>query len=195
MKRVFLFLKTLTNLFFFAKVNYHSSLQKIKERSEKVKAKKPKKAILSFRAQLILYGFLLISIVSVPVFVVEIWRPWQELDKLIDQGKIIVSDVRSNFPDQDLQPMNNFALQIYQIADSENEDVLVQGFNMLVIEEKLLTEEEVQQAFADGEAEIEEFDYQAMAKAYQFWQEQFKDKPELLELFKKYKTQLMQKRE
>ena len=136
MKRVFLFLKTLTNLFFFAKVNYHSSLQKIKERSEKVKAKKPKKAILSFRAQLILYGFLLISIVSVPVFVVEIWRPWQELDKLIDQGKIIVSDVRSNFPDQDLQSMNNFALQTCKIADSENEDALVQGFNMLVIKER-----------------------------------------------------------
>ena len=60
---------------------------------------------VSFKTVLFFAILGVVSILAIVVLFIEVQRPWQELDRLILQGKIIVSNVRSSFPDEELKQM------------------------------------------------------------------------------------------
>jgi class 3 adenylate cyclase len=152
--------------------------------------KNAKKARLSFRAQLVLFGLLLVMIVALPPLIIEIQRPWDELSQLISRGKIIVSEVKTDFTLWDLQKMNNFALESQKKADPNNEDCLIWTFNLLITGQNL-SYEEINKTVLENNEEIKKVDEANLVKAFAFWQEQFANQPELIPLFKKYKEKLM----
>jgi len=146
---------------------------------------------LAFRTQLVLFGLLLVFIVALPPLIVEVQRPWDELGQLIGQGKIIVSEVKADFTLGDLQKMNDFALGVQPKADLENEDYLIWTFNLLITGQKL-SYAEIKKTVLENNEEIKSVDEANLAKAFAFWQEQFRNQPELIPIFKKYKEKLIQ---
>jgi len=150
---------------------------------------------LSFRTQLILYGVLLVAIVALPVLYVEVQKPWQLLQQMIDQSKIVIVEVKTNFSEEELARMNQFALAMNEQADPEQEDYLIWAFNIYVIEKRLLTEEEMLTVFQEQEEELEDFDYTQVKQSYAFWQEQFAVHDNIDSLFIRYKQALLEARE
>jgi len=152
---------------------------------------KEKKKALAFRTQLILFGLLLVIIVALPTLIVEVQRPWDELGQLISRGKIIVSEVKSDFNLGNLQKMNDFAFEVQKKADPENENYLIWTFNLLVTGQKL-SYAEIKKVILANNEEIKSVDDANLDKAFAFWQEQFANQTELIFICQKYKQKLMQ---
>ena len=150
---------------------------------------------LSFRAQLVLFGLLLVLIVALPVLFVEVQRPWDALDVLIGQGNAVLAGVKSGMDENDLQRMNEFALRVSPLTDDYDEDALVWTFNMLIMKGKLLSEEGARKVLEESGAGLENYDYAKVQKAFAFWQDQFSSEPGLTAIFGKYKERLIQTRE
>jgi len=156
--------------------------------------KDQKRRRIAFRTQLVLFAGLIVLSISLPVLYFEIQRPWQELDRLIDQGKIIVTDSQANFTSEDLTNMNNIALAINEavkINDMDNDQYLVWTFNMLIMENKLLDKKTILQKLSENNVIVKEFNYARIEQTYQFWENTFQWSQEAIELFKKYKQTLI----
>ncbi|MCX6746333.1 MAG: adenylate/guanylate cyclase domain-containing protein [Candidatus Parcubacteria bacterium] len=162
--------------------------------------KTAKKSRLSFRTQLVLFGLLLVLIVALPPLIVEIQRPWEELANLISQGKIVVSQVKSDFHPYQLKKMNEFALRINESADPELENYLVWTFNLWFefCEHEtcimVLTPEYMAKILKAKGMETKNFDFQKLLQAEDFWEKQFASDPRLRIIFKEYKEKLSQAR-
>jgi len=146
----------------------------------------------SFRKQLVLFGFILVSIIALPVLVIEAQRPWQALDQLILQGNIVVSDVETKFSTDDLMKMDNFALKIAQIPNKPGNEYLAMAFGQLIDHDHLLSQQETEKILSSNN-KTQRFDYQQLQTAFRFWQEQFFAEPGLILIFKQYKQTLTKK--
>lgn len=170
-----------------------SALKKIKNMNEeKIIASESKG--LSFRAQLVLYGITLVLIVGLPVLVIESKRPWNALDAMILHGHGVLAGIETGFETREVKIMNEFALRIAGVADPEDEDYLVWTFNMIILEDRLLTEEEMKSGFEENEKEVEKFDYTRVKAGYEFWQKELAV-PGLTEIFRKYKRRILAAKE
>ena len=160
--------------------------------------KTAKKSRLSFRTELVLFGLLLVLIVALPSAIIEIQRPWDELDNLVSKGKIVVSQVKSDFHPYQLKKMNEFALRINASADPELRNYLVWTFNLWFefCEHEtcimVLTPEYMAKILKDKGMETKNFDFQKLLQAEDFWEKQFATDPGLRIIFKEYKEKLIQ---
>ncbi len=146
----------------------------------------------SFRKQLVMFGLVLVSIIALPVLVIEAQRPWQALDQLILRGNIVVSDMETKFAPDDLRQMNNFALRISELTDKPEDDYLTLAFGQIMERDQLLRRQEIEKILSENDQD-REFDYQQLQTAFKFWQEQFFIQPELLFVFRQYKQVLSNK--
>lgn len=153
-----------------------------------------KRSFLTFRAQLVLFGLLLVLITALTPLIIEAQRPWDELDNLIAKGNIIASQTNSSFAKSDLAKMNAFAFSLNKLAEKLPEDALIWSFNLLILEGKLPDKKEMQAELIKNELSPD-FDYAEIERAFKFWQNLFDNDQEALELFKRYKKQLIQQRQ
>lgn len=149
---------------------------------------------LSFRSQLVLYGLLLVFIVALAPLFIEVQRPWEKLAQLIDKGKIVSAQIKSDFNSDDLKQMNEFAFKIKATANPEQEDYLIWTFN-LIIEGQKLSAAEIKKTLMENDADQTEVNEENLTKAYIFWQEQFASQPKLIPIFRSYKEKLLKIRE
>lgn len=147
---------------------------------------------LSFRSQIALFGATLVLIVALPVLILEVRRPWQALDSLIEEAWTMLAGVKSGFEPEELSRMNQFALQIPEAAGSLDQNSLTWSFNLLLRKGELPSEEEMRKALAEAETDTAEFDYAKAQKAMAFWKERFESEPGLLDLFRKYKDRILE---
>ncbi len=157
---------------------------------------------MPFRTKLVYFGLTLIAIVALPILYFEIQRPWQKLYGLVDRTEALLSGLTPSFDKEELRQMNQFALEmidvLYDGIKEEHPDDYYpdwapsQAFNLLLIEEKLLTKKEVASQFEEEDLQYSEFSYEELEKWYQFWQEELNKRPGLLLIFKKYKKILME---
>lgn len=156
------------------------------------------KSRLSFRTQLVLFGLLLVIIVALPSLIIEVQRPWEELNNQVDLGKIVISQVKSEFTPHQLQKMNEFAFKINQAADPKNEKYLIWTFNLWFefcrSEDciMVLTPEYMLERLKEKRIEIKDFNFQKLRQAEDFWDQQFKANLALRITFKEYKEKLIQ---
>lgn len=155
-----------------------------------------KNGYTSFRTKLILYGVGLVLIVAAPVLYFEVQRPWDQLHTLISKTEALLDGMVPAFDSDEMQRLNRFTLEMIGIVNVDNaakaEDYAVNqapshAFNMLLTEERLLTEDEVLTIFREEALDFDGFAYQDLEKWYGFWLEEFDARPGLLEIFRKYK--------
>ncbi|MBN1325937.1 hypothetical protein JW977_03070 [Candidatus Falkowbacteria bacterium] len=146
----------------------------------------------SFRTQLILFGFCLVLIVGLPFLAIEIRRPWQALDQLVLQGKIIITNIESRFEKDDLARLNNFALNVGKIEKKHQETYLAMAFNQLMESDNLLSESETKRILRENDLPVANFEYSRLQEAQKFWQEQFFHDPGIIFLLRQYKDKLQQ---
>ncbi|HDQ23017.1 MAG TPA: adenylate/guanylate cyclase domain-containing protein [Candidatus Uhrbacteria bacterium] len=151
--------------------------------------KKGKKSY-SFRGQLMLLCFLLVIMMAVPVMVFEIQRPWQALNQLITQSKMVVSNLQEKFDPEELAKINNFAAKITDYPNQNEPQYLTWAFGLLLEDDMLPSEENIRQILAENEIDINDFDYDQLKKAFRFWQKQFFNEPGLIFIFRKYKKEI-----
>lgn len=153
---------------------------------------KKEKHRLSFKIQLLLAGLLLVSLVAIPVLAIEVQRPWQALNNAIDKGNIVLAQLKSNFTEDELLQMNNFALKIAELDPQYNEDYLIWTFNLLLEKNSLPSEKELKSILQQNKIEVPDFDYSQLQLIYGFWQKQFFAEPDTLKLFRNSKKLLLQ---
>jgi hypothetical protein len=64
---------------------------------------------MTFRGKLTAYGMSLVLLLGVPFLLIEIQRPWQELDSLLERTEALLGGVAPGFDVNDLVVMNDFA--------------------------------------------------------------------------------------
>jgi len=148
----------------------------------------------AFRRKLITYALILVLAVGLPVVGFELQRPWNLLDQLITQGKIVLARLSNSFDQQEIERMNRFALKVNGLTGDYDEDYLIWSFNLLVTEGALPSEQEMKATLKENDAEPEDFDYQKLSETFGFWRNLFNQEPGLLELFQKYKQALIDTR-
>lgn len=147
---------------------------------------------IPFRRKLIFFAVIIIAIIAIPVLFFEIQRPWQRLEQSIRTSTNMLAAVQQSFPDSDLQSMQQFTLEQAKAVETVPSDVyqyLDWTFSMYVSGSPLPSEARMQELLATKN-NTDAFDYQAVRRAYAYWETVFSDKPEQLELFKKYKVYL-----
>jgi len=159
------------------------------------------KSRLTFRMQLVHFGLLLVLIVALPSLIIEIQRPWDELDNLISKGKIVVSQVQSDFNPYQLRRMNDFALKINKEANPENEKYLIWTFNLWfqfcgasTFCTMALTPDYMTENLKAQGIETKDFDFEKLRQAEDFWDRQFASDQTLRLIFKMYKAKLIEAR-
>lgn len=150
---------------------------------------------ISFRSKLILFGVVMVSVVGAPFLAIEARRPWLVLDEMIEQGFGLISGFEAGIGQEQLQQMIRFALRTAGEADEEKSDYLVWSFNLLLAGDTLPTAEEVTATLKKNEVEVEDFDYQALVAAAQFWRDRFASDPDLLERCRIFKRKLITAKE
>ncbi|MCX6745188.1 MAG: adenylate/guanylate cyclase domain-containing protein [Candidatus Parcubacteria bacterium] len=144
----------------------------------------------SFRSQLMLFCFLLVLLIAVPVLVIEVQRPWQALNQLITQSKIVVSDLQSKFETDELTRLNNFTFKIADSPAQLDPQYLTWSFGILMARDSLLSEQEVRQVFKENNVAVTNFDYAKLEQTFRFWQEQFFNDPGIIFIFRAHKQEI-----
>ena len=156
------------------------------------------KSRMSFRTQLVLFGLLLVIIVALPSLIIEVQRPWEELNNQVDRGKIVISQVKSEFNPYQLQGMNEFALKINKEVNPENEKYLIWTFNLwfdFCQSENcvmVLTPDYMLGNLKAKGIDTKDFDFEKLRNAEDFWDHQFASDPHLRIIFKDYKAKLIE---
>lgn len=147
---------------------------------------------IPFRKKLVYFAGIISMIIAIPVLFIEVQRPWLELDRSIQLSNSIIGPVQESFSDDELQQMIVFTEQ--QIASQSATPLprhLDWTFTMFLLEERLLSEKEIQQTLQRQNKE-QAFSYEEVTRAYQYWEQLFADNPELKALLKKQKQYLQQ---
>ncbi len=149
------------------------------------------KANRSFRNHLSVAIVSLIMLIFIPVLLVELKRPWQKLDQLIEQANLHISAVSSNIEPDELNQMNSFAFEIAKRTKGLNRDYLIWTFNLYLENQTLPAEQELLKALKDNGNKIEKLNYPEIQQAFAFWQQQFFANQGVLELMRRHKTQFI----
>ncbi len=150
------------------------------------------KRYISFRKRLMIFALLLIGFFAVIVIPVELYRPIQELHRLIESARTLIAGIRSSVKPEELARMNEFALRTIDnssIQYDRNREYYFLAFNMILMEGKILPEEEVLKydealAYFGGP---EGFDYEKLKETGIYWNQRFLLDKGVLEIFRKYK--------
>lgn len=122
----------------------------------------------------------------------EIQRPWQELDRSIQLSNSIIGPVQESLSDDELRRMIVFTeAQIASQSATPMPKHLDWTFTMYLLEERLLSETEIQQILQQRNKE-QAFSYDEVTRAYQYWETLFAEQPELKTLLKRQKQFLQQ---
>lgn len=157
--------------------------------------KEKKSRRIPFRTILWLFAGIIVFSIGIPILVIEVQKPWQELDNLVDKGKIIVVNSQKSFDQTELEIMNQTAIAMNMAIDANpelhNEQYLTWTFNMMIIEGKLLDKKTVMEKLSENKVIVSEFDYDKIVKTYNFWEGMFEWDKDPIELFAKYKKLLI----
>lgn len=148
-----------------------------------------------FRRKLIYFAFALIGFIALIVIPFEVYRPIMTLLQLIDNGKNLTGGVEASVSSSDISKVNRFVLNhmISPGDDKRPEMTLYHGlaYNMLLIEDQLLSKDAIL-------AKLEflgdlggNFDYDRLIDAGKYWKSLFSAEPEVLEILKKQKRTLL----
>ncbi len=121
---------------------------------------------IPFRKKLIFFAAIIIAIIAVPVLLLEIQRPWQELDRSIQLSNSIIGPVQESISDDELRRMIAFTEdQIASQSAAPMPQHLDWTFSMYLLEERLLSEKEIQQTLQQRNKE-QAFSYSEVTRAY-----------------------------
>lgn len=121
-------------------------------------------------------------------------QPWRELDNTIQISKGIIGSVEPAISENELEKMNSFAVtqisSVREISGPERE-YLDWAFNLYILEPRLPGKDELTAQLEDQKSFVDRpLDYEALQKAYGYWDYVFHQYPEELELFKTNKRYL-----
>lgn len=145
------------------------------------------------RRKLVFHLMGIIAVIAVLILPIELYRPIDKLNQLVENSKSLISGAAAALDPGQLDRMNQFVLRVIPLTyeDEEMGDYLFVSFTMLILEDGLVSVEEVQSALAEEGNEIENFDYRRLEKAAAFWIRQFSDDPGIREIFVKSKKTLL----
>lgn len=153
------------------------------------------KKFIPFRAKLVLFAFLIVLIIGLPVLYFEVQRPWQVLHSQIELSDTLLGSVHTTINKNDLELMNTYALTLLEKGETltpEEHDYYDMSFNMLLLKNTLLSEEEMDNTLKQNIPHYHKVvDYEAVKKSYDFWQGEESNHPQEFILFRKYKQYLV----
>lgn len=145
----------------------------------------------SFRAQLVLFAALVVSVVLVPVLLVEVPRPWQALDELIARGETLLAGVETTIPEADLVRMNAFALAAAALPPVADDEHLAWAFSLLLERGALPAEAEMRRTLRERMPEdAGRLDYPTAVRALEFWRQRFAADPALIPVWQQARLRL-----
>jgi adenylate cyclase len=156
------------------------------------------KRYVPFRKRLMYFAGVIIGFIALIVVPIELHRPYEELDRLIQNARSLIAGVRSAIPADEMTQMNRFALAT--IADPEiqsvegRENYFYLSFNLLITDGEIPPAVEIFQRMEDFEAfgGRENFRYEWLVETAAYWEERFAAAPGLREIFSKNKRLLVE---
>ncbi|MBI4827395.1 MAG: HAMP domain-containing protein [Nitrospinae bacterium] len=121
---------------------------------------------------------------AIPMFFL-LKKPWDSLAGLIDRSHSLLGAVSVMIMPDELRVMNAFALENLEVNQRERDDHIGTAFNMLLIEDRLVTAEELAKR-------NKELDHAQLAKWYAFWRAKLDANPEALAAFRSAKRKLVE---
>ncbi|MFP4420888.1 MAG: adenylate/guanylate cyclase domain-containing protein [Desulfococcaceae bacterium] len=164
---------------------------------EKAKAERSgSQRYVSFRKRLMYFAGVIIGFIALVVVPIELHRPYEELDRLIQNARSLIAGVRSGIPGDEMIRMNRFALET--IADPQigavegRENYFYLSFNLLITDGEIPPAADVFQRMEDFGAfgGRENFRYEWLRETADYWEARFAAAPGMREVFAKNKRLL-----
>ncbi|MFP4390863.1 MAG: zinc-ribbon domain-containing protein, partial [Desulfococcaceae bacterium] len=147
---------------------------------EKAKAERSgSQRYVSFRKRLMYFAGVIIGFIALVVVPIELHRPYEELDRLIQNARSLIAGVRSGIPGDEMIRMNRFALET--IADPQigavegRENYFYLSFNLLITDGEIPPAADVFQRMEDFGAfgGRENFRYEWLRETADYWEARF----------------------
>ena len=120
---------------------------------------------------------------AIPMFFL-LKKPWDALAGLIDRSHSLLGAVSVMIAPDELRVMNAFAMENLEVNQGERDDHIGTAFNMLLIEDRLVSPDELAKR-------NKELDHARLATWYAFWRAKLDANPAALEAFRATKRKLM----
>lgn len=157
------------------------------------------KPYLPYRQMFLLSQLKFLLLISAFLLPVAFYFPWwYELDPMIGRSFNMLGSINAFVEKGDLEKMAAFTLEEATPTFSDEPDDVdpeaSMAFNMLLLEGRLLSREEVDKAIEGQETSLEEgngVDYEKLAHWFEYWSSSLEARPGLRQLFSRYKKMII----
>ena len=157
----------------------------------------PPKQSISFRRRLMYFAGAIIGFIALVVVPIELHRPYEELNRLIENARSLIAGVRAGIPDEEMARMNRFALETLandSIRLDTRRSYYYLSFNLLATEGEIPSLVEIHKRMEDFEpfGGRENFSHEWLMDTATYWRSRFAADPGIEDIFRKNKRMLIQ---